>query len=279
MIFRRRSGHDLARVERLLDGYELPSFPAVVTDALGRLGDPAAAMADVAEVLETDPGLSIKLLGLANSASSGLRTPVDSLRQAVAMLGRNQVESILIGAAARASITPPRSPVFDSARFWRAAASRAVVAAAVSAAAEPDRRSEAFTAALLQDMALPVLVDHVPGYAALLSRHHDGEVLDLAGAEADAFGWDHAAVAARMGARWGLPVSLLDAIAHHHEAGPPDEMVGVWVVAGWHEADEQLGRDAVVAAARAVPRLADRDCEELVDDALQRVGELAAVLC
>lgn len=276
MIFRRRSDDAMAGVERLLDGYELPSFPHVVTDALARLGDPDVAMSDVADGLETDPGLSVKLLGLANSASIGLRKPVDSLRQAVAMLGRNQVESILISTAARASIPAPVSPVFDSGRFWRAAASRAVVAAAISAEVEPGRRSETFTAALLQDMALPVLIDHVDGYAALLARHYDGEVLDLTAAETDAFGWDHAMVATRMGTMWGLPDSLLEAIAGHHDVGELTELVGVRVVAGWHEVDEDAGREAVIASARAVPRLADHDCAQLVDRALERVGEVAS---
>ena len=183
MAFRRRSKDRMSAVEHLLDGYELPSFPHVITDALGRLGNPDVSMAEVAGVLELDPGMSVKLLQLANSASFGLRNPVDSLHKAVTMLGRNQVESILISSATRASVPTPRSPVFDTARFWKTAASRAMVATSISAIIAPTRRSETFTAALLQDMALPILVDHIDGYDLLLKQWYDGDVTDLAAAE------------------------------------------------------------------------------------------------
>ncbi len=43
--------------------------------------------------------LSVLFLRLANSASLGLRRSVDSLDRAMVMLGRNQVESMLIGQA------------------------------------------------------------------------------------------------------------------------------------------------------------------------------------
>jgi len=190
-------------VENVLDGFELPTFPHVIADALGRLGDPDVAMSEVAAVLELDPGMSVKLLKLTNSAGFGMRNPVDSLHKAVTMLGRNQVESILIGSAARASVPTPRSPIFNTARFWRTAASRAIVATSISAIVEPTRRSETFTAALLQDMAMPVLVDHIDGYDLLLKQWHGGEIADLAIAEQDQFGWDHASVSGRRWAKCG----------------------------------------------------------------------------
>ncbi len=278
-MFKRKTQDRLAAVSRLLDGYELPSFPHVITDALGRLGDPDVAMADVARVLEMDPGISVHLLKLANSAALGLRNPVDSLQQAVTMLGRNQVESILITSAARASVPRPLSPVFDSPRFWTAAASRAVVATSISAVVDPSRRSETFTAALLQDMALPILVDHIDGYDLLLKQWYDGDVIDLAAAEHAEFGWDHASVATRMGTMWDFPETLLEAIAGHHDTDESTgtDLIGVRAVSGWHEVDEVLSRSVILEMTCAIPQLKGHDCEALVDDALDRVGEVAAL--
>jgi len=276
MAFGRRSKDRMSAVEHVLDGYELPSFPHVITDALGRLGNPDVAMGEVAGVLELDPGMSVKLLQLANSASFGLRNPVDSLHKAVTMLGRNQVESILISSATRASVPTPLSPIFDTARFWKTAASRAMVATSISAVVAPTRRSETFTAALLQDMALPILVDHIDGYDLLLKQWYDGDVTDLATAEQDEFGWDHAAVGAKMGAMWEFPEALLDAIALHH-AGDDTEIVGVRLVAAWHEVNQEIGRSVLLAQATEIPQLQNLDCEALIDEALERVGEVAAL--
>ena len=264
-------------IDEMLDGFELPSFPHVITEALGRLSDPDVSMAELAAVLELDPGMSVKLLRLANSAATGLRNPVESLRQVVTLLGRNQVESLLICTAARSSVPKSKSAIFNPPRFWRAAASRAVIATRISAVVEPTRKSETFTAALLQDMALPVLVDNVDGYEMLLARWYDGAVSDLARAETETFGWDHASVSARMGSHWQFPEPLLEAIGGHHDEGVPDVMLGVRLVSSWCEIDEEANRTAFLGRATKMPQLEDVDCEALLDDAMERVGDVAAL--
>ena len=277
MRFRRKNRHGLDAIEGVLDGYELPSFPHVIADALGQLSDPDVAMAEVARTLEMDPGISVRLLKLANSAATGLRNPIDNLQQVVTLLGRNQVESVLISAAAKASIPDARSPVFDTQRFWQTAAGRAVVATGISAVVEPTRQSETFTAALLQDMALPVLVDHVDGYDLLLKQWYDGDIADLAEAETERFGWNHALVGAHMGTMWEFPQHLLEAIASHHDHDLATDMVGVRLVSAWHEIDDEVGPASLIRQASSVPQLQQIDCEALITDSMQRVGEVAAL--
>lgn len=277
MLFSRKVKNRLASVEHLLNDYQLPSFPGVIADALGRLSDPEVAMVDVARVLELDPGLSVKLLRLASSPAIGLRNPVENLQHAIMILGRNQVESVLISAAATASIPRPKSPVFDIGRFWRAAACRAVVASQVCGLIDPPRRSEAFTAALLKDMALPILVDHVDGYDRVLKQWYDCDITDLAEAEIEVFGWDHASVAAKMATIWEFPETLLNAITFHHDLEEPPDIVAVRLVAGWHEVDEAIGRAFLVEQAAVYPELDGFDLEAVVDRALDGGGDVTAL--
>ena len=270
----------MAALADLFEDYELPTFPQVVSEALAKLSDPEVAVSEVARTLESDPGISVRLLSIVNTAATGLRSRVDSVSQAATMLGRNQIESILISSAAKAAIPPTSSPVFDADRFWRAAASRAVLATTISEVTHPKRRSEAFTAALLQDMAVPVLVDQVPGYDKLLLRWHDGEIADLASAEEETFGWNHGSAAARMGEVWGFPQSLADAIASHHQKtsdSDADELIGVRLVSAWHEIDIEASRAEFIERAQLAPSLADRDCERLIDEAMSQVSDIQAL--
>jgi HD-like signal output (HDOD) protein len=275
LLFRRRRRDEVV-LDDILQGYELPSFPAIVTELLARLSDPDVSMAEVAKTIELDPGLSVKLMRLANSAATGLRQPVTSIQQVATLLGRNQIESILISSSVKGAIPKPRSEVFDHVRFWRAAACRAVIATSISNIVEPRHRSETFTAALLQDMALPLLVDNVDGYAEVLAGWYAGEVIDLAEAEGARFGWDHAMIGAQMCERWGFPLSLADPISRHH-TDDELELVGVRAVAPWHEVDEEAGRQAVIDYINGRPELAPLDADAMVDDALSRVGEVAAL--
>ena len=283
MRFRRGPKRDAGSLDDVFETCELPSFPAIITQALSMLGDPNVAMIEVAEVLEADPGISVRLLSLVNSAAVGLANRIDNIAQAVAMLGRNQVESILISSAARSAVPVPSSAVFDSSRFWRAAASRAVVASSITAVTDPGRQSEAFTAALLQDMAVTVLLGQVPDYDRVLRRWYDGEVADLADAEIEAFGWSHPEAAARMARAWNFPANMIDAIANHHDPidaqGPTEQLVGTRLVSVWRETDTEQSVALLLDRALQVPELKERDCERLVDQAMGRAGEVAALFC
>lgn len=269
-LLRRNRTDSLERVTEMVEEYELPTFPQVAAAALRELADPEVDLRAVAAMLERDPGLSVRLLRLANSAALGLRSSVDSLDRAVAMLGRNQVESILIGQAVRRTLRTT-SPVVDEQRFWATAAMRAVVAAQLARLLDPPRRSEHFTAALLQDMAILVLADRVPRYESVLEAWYGGGVDDLSDAEIDAFGWDHAAVGAAMCRSWQFPDNLVEAVASHHVAEPrtPSQLVHAW-----HETDDQRGPDALRLQAAAVTVLEGR-IDEILDVAREEAVDLA----
>lgn len=275
MVFRRRSknGTTLEQIAELLDQFELPSFPQVASEALQLLADPEVSMAHVAEVLERDPGLSVHFLRLANSASLGLRSSVDSLDRAVVMLGRNQVESILIGHAVAGSLVG-RSPAIDAGRFWETAAMRAVLAAQVALVVDPVRRSEHFTAGLLQDMAIIVLAANVPGYDALLDGWYSGAISDFVDAENEQFGWDHAAVGAVMCTSWNFPENLVSAVATHHD--DDDDRSPSQLVAAFHEVDTEIGPASFASRCAGVPELA-LVAEELLSDAREQVAEVASL--
>jgi len=273
LLRRSKSGTSLDEVAELLDQFELPSFPQVAAEALQYLADPEANMAVVATVLERDPGLSVHFLRLANSASLGLRSSVDSLDRAVIMLGRNQVESILIGHSVAASLTS-RSPVIEATRFWGTAAMRAVLASQVALVVDPARRSEHFTAGLLQDMALLVLSEHVAGYDTLLAEWYSGSIPDFVEAENDQFGWDHATVGAVMCRSWNFPEKLVVAVEAHHD--DDDDRSPSQLVAAFHEVDDAAGPASFATRCATADELAPQ-VDELLEAARSQVAEVASV--
>ena len=199
----------------VLGEYELPSFPRIVSEAIQKISGVDVNLAEVGELLGRDPGVSTKLLTLVNSTSFAPRRPIDSVTQAVTMLGRNQVESLLISLAVRGSL-PSNGSHGERVRFWMLSARRAVLAAAVAEAIDPASKSATFTAALLQDMALPVLSSCRDGYRDVAEAVHASP--DIAPVlEQERFGWHHGEVGAWMGQEWNFPEELLRAIEAHHD--------------------------------------------------------------
>jgi HD-like signal output (HDOD) protein len=215
-LLKRRQKDPRAELKKLLGEYELPSVSSAVIDLLSLLRDPETPLAEVASRVEMDPGLTVRILRLINSAGFGLSAQVSNLQHAVALLGRSRLESLVLTFAAADRI-PTRMECMDIGQFWTAAARRATLARVLAQHMHAATQAEAFTAGLLQDIAVPILAGRDPkGYSALLEQWHANDETGLDVLERELFGFDHATVGALMAEDWGLPKYLVNAIRDHH---------------------------------------------------------------
>lgn len=274
-FLKRRGTDPEASIRKVLGGLELPSFPAVVLKTLDAIRDPDASVASVSAVLRADPGMSVRLLRLANSAGRAGARKVESVDRAVAVSGMAQVESLVLAIGVGSVL--PRAAVegFESRRFWATAARRAMLARALAAELQPSAAAMSFTAGLLQDMAIPLLATARADYRPVLAAWHAGEGR-LAEMERSEFGWDHSEVATWICDSWALPEVLAEAIGGHHKS--VEGLVApaaVELVATLTEAADSGDLDRMVAlASERYGMPADR-CVELVEEAEAGAGELA----
>lgn len=275
MIFGRKR-----KLARVLGDYELPTFPAIVLQTLQRLRDEDADNADVAEVLAGDPGLTQRVIATVNSAAFSPVRRVGDVEHAIALLGRAAVESLVLGAGVQRVLPKPKG-VFNATRFWGAAALRASVARALAQRIDRRRTAVSFTAALLQDMAIPVMA-HVGGrkYERVLQAWHADEIA-LADAERDAFGWDHAEVGAMLCESWSFPASLRDAVRGHH-GDEGDEPLGelppaVTLVADLSERGDPEEQARLIEQVQDLGMAPDETVAVLAD-ARERAEDLARLL-
>lgn len=272
----KRSPDPKARLHELIGDYELPTFSGSALSTLSLLRENADLPA-VAQQLMADPGLSVRVLRTANSAAFGLRQPASNLEYAVSLLGRSRVESLVLAAAVGDAL--PENADIDLAGFWRTAAQRACIAREIASTVRSSDPVEAFTAGLLQDMAVPVLATaHPDRYAALYLRSETDATVPLQRMEHDEFGYDHAQVGAMMAETWGLPEPLILAIADHHHLGEraPDAVEAVSLVRHCEPADDfgslrehcsgHLSIDP--AALDGMIEAAGRECSSLADSML-----------
>jgi len=85
--------------ERVLDAIarlrELPFSAPVVHKALAHMADPDFEMAGLKVILSTDQAVAARILRLANSAYFGFRSEVQTVSQAVVLLGQNRIRTLL----------------------------------------------------------------------------------------------------------------------------------------------------------------------------------------
>ena len=267
------------KLKGLFGTFKLPSFPTLVLQTLEKIRDPKATPAAVSESLAMNPGASVFVLSTVNSAAFGMRKKVDNLQQAVALLGMSSVESLLLSLAVRNAVPDGAAQGFDPRRFWAAAARRAVTARALARLLHPATTSESFLAALLQDMALPLLAHgQKKKYGPLLEHWHNSDE-NLFELERKEFGWDHAEVASWICEEWDLPESLSSNIRGHHE--PPSKetpgcLAAVALVSCLRETEDRPGLEPLIETARTQYGISPDVLDDLISTSFEQAGGLAA---
>lgn len=197
-----------------LGDLELPAFSAATMNTLRLLRDPACRPESIAESIEANPGVVVRLLRMVNSAAYGLAQRVEGVGHAVSLLGRGKVETVVVAIAVKGIVDARTGPL---PRFWQLAAARATIARGLAELIHPQTQSEAFVAGLLQDMAMPLLLRARPAeYRPMIETWQDNPQEELTDLEKKHFGWDHCEVGACVAHHWELPELLVDAIGAHH---------------------------------------------------------------
>jgi HD-like signal output (HDOD) protein len=268
---------DYAKSLRSVVGdYALPSFPGTTMLVLERIREADASIASVVGALSLDPGMSVRVLATANAAAFASRQRVDDLAQAVAMVGMSSVENLVMAMGVKEALPSPSCPGFDSRRFWLTAARRAATSQALAKLLHPDSSSACFTAALLQDMAVPLLAAfRTEEYGPVLEAWHGGEG-DLADLEIDALGFHHAEVGMWLCAQWDLPLALGQAVGGHHDWAASEEVClpALSLVARIRESEASDGVDALIALATKNFGLSSGQVSKLVDESFKAADEL-----
>ena len=263
-----------SKLSELLKDFELPSFPDVAMEALSILRDDSASMRHVADVLQRDPGIHVKILRAVNSAAYGLSTKVGNIQHAVTLLGRSRIESLLLSHAVKNSLPPVHLSNFDCKRFWLTASRRANLAYFLSDFIHPVFKDEAFTVGLLQDMGVPAIASvRLDEYDELLGRLYTSNGVSLVELERDMLGIDHQEVGSAMAEEWNLPEYIAGSIRQHHFISKEAQDLAVRLVSGIKENYEIEDVEKMVDEWTDVVQL-DRDkVKELVRMAFKRAED------
>ncbi|HUW60879.1 MAG TPA: HDOD domain-containing protein [Candidatus Bathyarchaeia archaeon] len=198
---------------------ELPALPSVVAEVLQITGDPAAAVSQISEHVQRDPGLAAKILKVSNSPYYGMKQHVGSLKLALVILGVREVRNIVLGISVLEQLQDQgfqNSVVMRD--FWTHSVTVAALTKRLGAAFALGLQGEDFTSGLLHDIGKMVLFRQLGSTYQQIFIAADGVATRLCELETESFGFDHADAAAALAIHWNLPPSLVDSLWCHHPA-------------------------------------------------------------
>ena len=172
---------------------------------------------DFAVPIESDPGLTAQVLRFVNSSYFGFRNEIASVKQAITLVGIRTIKNFTLWSAVFSLIPNPKCGPFDLKSLWQDSLRRALFARHVALLLGLKDPEASFAAALLQDMAIPLLAKEAPDtYRALFEvRDLSADGVRLSSLERDAFGWTHAEAAGVLARSWGLPDDFAVLIEGH----------------------------------------------------------------
>lgn len=208
----------------LVDGLNtLPSLPSVVAELLETMGRDDVNIDRLARGVGKDQALAARTLRVANSPFYGMQGRIDTIGEAITVLGFVNVRSLVMTSGISAALPTQGAANFDPVVFWRHALGVAACARALAALAR-QAPEKAFLAGLLHDIGRLVLVSRQPAAWAEVTAWRRREDCPTLEAERAVLGFDHAEVGRGLCRHWRIPEPITSAVAGHHAvdhcAGP-----------------------------------------------------------
>jgi HD-like signal output (HDOD) protein len=202
-------------LKKLLSNAQLPALPQSAIRLLELSRDPANGPAEFAAPIESDPGLAGQVLRFVNSSYFGFSKKISSVKLAITLVGVRTIKNFALWSAVFSLMPNPRCGPFDLKSLWQDSLRRALLARAVGKLLGMKEPEEAFSAALLQDMAVPLLAREIADLYTNLLETRDQRHVRLSVLERQAFQWTHAEAGAMLARQWNLPEGFVALIENH----------------------------------------------------------------
>ncbi len=217
------SSNSSKHLQQLLAGVQLPALPQSAIRLLELSKDPENGPAEFAVPIEADPGLTSQVLRFVNSSYFGFSREIATVKLAITLVGIRTIKNFSLWSAVFSLMPNPRCGILNLKSLWQDSLRRGLFARAFGKVLGLKDAEEAFAAALLQDMAVPLLAKELTTeYAEVLERRANGAAR-LSELEREQFGWTHAEAGAIIAEGWNLPASFASLIAKHAE---PEVLLG-----------------------------------------------------
>jgi putative nucleotidyltransferase with HDIG domain len=209
---------DLRQAVKYIDA--LPAMPVIAQRLLALSIDTDKDEREMLILIEQDPQISAKIIGLSNSAKLGSARKSTSVKEAAILLGMNRVKSIATGIAIMSLSTKVSSGKFKTQDLWLHSFGIAFamlgIARAMPAKIRPNH-DQVFLAGILHDIGYLALAFLDPKRSddlhVRLAEEPDRPALSI---EREMLEICHDELGAELARYWNLPDEIIAVLRYHH---------------------------------------------------------------
>ena len=215
---------DQARVENLSELAvtivnsinSLPQFPENILMVQKLIADPKSEMADIARQISMDPAFTADLLKIVNSAQYMLQKKVDSISEAVKMVGIRGIKNLLYSYGTQKILGEDS---LDKKALWEHSYKTAFYAYNLAKNFRRDRNllDDSYVGGILHDMGKIVFSNVHPELLTIIKGFCADRGLPTSTFEDLSAGMNHSEIGALIAEKWNFPDDLVTAIRYHHD--------------------------------------------------------------
>ncbi len=194
----------------------LPQFPESLVYLQKLISDPEADIHDIARQVSTDPSLTADLLRLVNSAIYMLPKKIDSIVEAVKLVGMQGLRNLLFTYGSQKIFEQKYT---EMKKLWKHSYKVAFYAYHLGSTfrKKTDVLEDAFVGGILHDLGKIVINALHPDLLDKIKKFCVEKGIPEKMLEDFSVGLNHAEVGARIAAKWNFPEQLVASIRWHHE--------------------------------------------------------------
>ena len=207
-----------SRASDLVAGAAAVSSPPLVYEKLMQvINDPRSGAADIARVIGEDQGLTARVLKVVNSAFFSLPWKVDTVTNAVRVVGTSQIRDLALATSVLTLFEDVPEDLLDLESFWHHSFGCGVTARVIAGHRGEDNVERFLIAGLLHDIGRLIMVMNAPEESRAALEEAQATGRDLSECELHHLGCTHAQVGSALVAQWNFPPALQESVQHHHD--------------------------------------------------------------
>ncbi len=206
------------KLEQLIEHVDrLVSLPDVYYRLEALIERPDSSLQDIARLLASEPDLCARLLRLANSAFYSFPSRIESIGQAVQIIGMRQIRELVLATSIANAFRRVPLGMIDMRSFWAHSVATGVMAKCLGQKAHRRQPERYYVAGLLHDIGRLAFFLKLPGLMSELLLQRERVEEPLFRLEQAALGYNHADAGGALLRRWRVPESIHEPVCLHHE--------------------------------------------------------------
>ncbi|MCG8017591.1 MAG: response regulator [Candidatus Thiodiazotropha sp. 'RUGA'] len=211
-----------SELKSLISGMRaLPSLPTIYNELVSLIQDPNTAVADIGRLIAKDPAMTVKTLQLVNSAFFGLGRHISNPVDAASLLGMEILKPLVlsIGIFQQFEQEKLATKDFSLDSLWKHSMQVGSLAKQIANQEGMDKTAieDCLLAGMLHDIGKLILALNLPERYSELDTALADKQQPRSTTELEIFGTTHGAVGAYLLGLWGLPASVVEAVAMHNQ--------------------------------------------------------------